>query len=355
MLSVIVPVYNVERFLPLCLDSLCNQTYRDLEIICVNDGSADNSGVILDEYAARDSRIQVIHQKNAGVSAARNAGLDAATGEFVTFVDADDWLEPDAYEKTVPYMQEGVDLVCFGTCIEGDCSDIKRNAKSVYYALKYDGKVRGDASVIINTDAGIWNKLFRMELLRKYSIYYPAGYSYGEDFAFYVMYSAVSREMYFLPEKLYHYRVHSESAMAQADTKNWRCVDHLKVVQRIYAFFNQVGLSEDRLKMKQLVFECCYAFAKNHIPTDKFCDLELLALEIGKNLSILPYMRSPDLLTVRQRALGPVARIFHWFAENRECFGILGKSIYSITYEKHRSVHRLLGRVVKMVPAEVLA
>ena len=97
-ISVIVPVYNVEQYLPQCLDSIINQTYKNLEIICVDDGSPDNSGKILDEYAKKDKRIKVIHQENQGVSVARNTGLDNATGKYIGFVDPDDWIEADYYE-----------------------------------------------------------------------------------------------------------------------------------------------------------------------------------------------------------------------------------------------------------------
>ena len=94
LISVIVPIYNVAEYLPRCLDSICNQTYRNLEIILVDDGSTDNSLEICKEYAAKDQRIIVIHQKNKGVSAARNLGLDKMTGVFFTFVDSDDWIVP---------------------------------------------------------------------------------------------------------------------------------------------------------------------------------------------------------------------------------------------------------------------
>ena len=97
--SVIVPVYNVEKYLRRCLDSIVNQTYRDLEIILVDDGSPDNSGAICDEYAGKDDRIQVIHQNNRGLSAARNTGLDVATGAYISFVDSDDWLQDAFVEK----------------------------------------------------------------------------------------------------------------------------------------------------------------------------------------------------------------------------------------------------------------
>ena len=99
LISVIVPVYKVEKYLHKCIDSILAQTYTNLEIILVDDGSPDNCGRICDEYALKDSRIKVIHQKNGGLSAARNAGLDIATGEYIGFVDSDDYIAPDMYEK----------------------------------------------------------------------------------------------------------------------------------------------------------------------------------------------------------------------------------------------------------------
>lgn len=114
-LSIIVPVYKVEKYLPKCIDSILAQTFRDFELILVDDGSPDNCGAICDEYAARDSRIKVIHQENAGVSAARNAGLDIATGTYLGFVDSDDWIEPELYETMIAQMGETqADVVACG-------------------------------------------------------------------------------------------------------------------------------------------------------------------------------------------------------------------------------------------------
>ncbi|MDQ1143763.1 glycosyltransferase involved in cell wall biosynthesis [Bacillus sp. SORGH_AS 510] len=96
--SVIVPIYNVEKFLSKCIETIINQSYKNLEIILVDDGSPDRSGEICDEYAAKDKRIKVIHQKNSGVSSARNAGINAATGDYVCFADGDDYLMPDYVE-----------------------------------------------------------------------------------------------------------------------------------------------------------------------------------------------------------------------------------------------------------------
>lgn len=100
-LSIIVPVFRVEQFLNKCVDSILNQTYRNLEVILVDDGSTDNCPRICDEYSQADPRVRVIHKKNGGLCSARNAGLDIATGEYVTFVDSDDWIEPDAYAEMI--------------------------------------------------------------------------------------------------------------------------------------------------------------------------------------------------------------------------------------------------------------
>lgn len=125
--SIIVPVYKVEKYLPKCIDSILNQVFTDFELILVDDGSPDRCGVICDEYAGKDPRIKVIHQKNQGVSVARNAGLDAATGIYIGFVDSDDWIEPDMYQVMVGHAKEtGADVVICGfNCCEDDGSFIR--------------------------------------------------------------------------------------------------------------------------------------------------------------------------------------------------------------------------------------
>ncbi len=114
-ISVIVPVYNVETYLARCVDSILAQTYQNLEVILVDDGATDSSGAICDDFAAKDSRVRVIHKANGGLSSARNAGLEAATGEYIAFVDSDDWIEPDAYAHLLHLMQKyQVQLACGG-------------------------------------------------------------------------------------------------------------------------------------------------------------------------------------------------------------------------------------------------
>ena len=113
MVSIIVPVYNVKKYLPKCVDSLVNQSFKDIEIILVDDGSTDGSGDVCDQYTVIDKRVKVIHQENSGQGSARNRGLDIAKGEWIGFVDADDWLDEDYYEKMVTSAKENdADMAC---------------------------------------------------------------------------------------------------------------------------------------------------------------------------------------------------------------------------------------------------
>ena len=112
--SIIVPIYNVERYLPRCIDSILSQSITDFELILVDDGSPDRCGIICDEYAIEDTRVRVIHQKNAKVAAARNSGLDIAKGEWIAFVDSDDWLHKDYLKILLSGALEGSDIVLSG-------------------------------------------------------------------------------------------------------------------------------------------------------------------------------------------------------------------------------------------------
>ena len=115
LVSVIVPVYNVKNYLGRCVDSILSQTYSNLEVILVDDGASDGSGRICDDYAARDSRVRVIHKENGGLSSARNAGIDVARGVWLEFVDSDDWIEPDAVENMLSLaLEENAELVIAG-------------------------------------------------------------------------------------------------------------------------------------------------------------------------------------------------------------------------------------------------
>lgn len=174
-ISVIVPVYNVERFLPRCVDSILGQSYENLEVILVDDGSKDASGSICDGYAAADSRVKVIHKENGGLSSARNAGLDAATGTYAAFVDSDDWIEPRAYEWMMEAMlRHGVQLVCAGRYdVDGETGEkitgLCPEKEEVISGEEMAGRIfTWDAC-----DSSACDKLYRRSLFAKYR--YPLG------------------------------------------------------------------------------------------------------------------------------------------------------------------------------------
>ena len=114
ILSVVVPVYNVQAYLRQCIDSILGQTFQEIEIILVDDGSTDESAVICDEYAEADPRVKVFHQKNTGLVGARKKGVELSSSTYITFVDSDDFIEKESYNRAVDSMKEGIDVICFG-------------------------------------------------------------------------------------------------------------------------------------------------------------------------------------------------------------------------------------------------
>ncbi len=213
-ISIIVPVYKTEKYLPQCIESILKQTYENLEILLIDDGSPDRCGDICDEYAAKDSRIKVIHQPNKGVSAARNAGLDCATGTYVGFVDADDWIEPDMYEKLHDWMKnEDVRIIGCGwiTYFQG----IERWFESVYSKpIRLKGEALISQLLLRGYFKGVlWNKLIDRRLIDEYSIRLDEDLFYNEDELFLLRCAIASGEAYYLPKPFYHYRVHNASAV----------------------------------------------------------------------------------------------------------------------------------------------
>lgn len=137
-ISIIVPVYKAEPYLKKCIDSILNQTFKDFELILVDDGSPDRCGEICDEYALKDSRIKIIHKENGGQSSARNVGLDIAQGEYIGFVDSDDWIEPDMYKKLFKVLKnDNVDMaICNINSIKDKKLRDRKKEKRKYIKFK---------------------------------------------------------------------------------------------------------------------------------------------------------------------------------------------------------------------------
>ena len=221
-LSVVVPVYNVEKYLARMIDSLRHQTLRDLQIILVDDGSPDRSGTICDEYAAGDGRITVIHKPNGGVGAARNDGLDAATGDWVVFCDSDDWVEPDAFEKLIAAGESAGADVVFGDAnlIFGD-----RVQKAQFFKNEFVTEDRCRIDQLIAADfsraycfgppeggpafgyGGPWNKLVRRQFLLDNGIRFDLRLKGIFDDILYTAYIfAAAKKVAYVHVPVYNYR-----------------------------------------------------------------------------------------------------------------------------------------------------
>ena len=162
--SIIVPVYNVEKYLERCLNSLINQTLKEIEIICINDGSTDNSKLILEKYASDDSRIKIINQENQGLSIARNNGLKAAKGEYIGYVDSDDWISENFYELLYNNaMKYGADIAC-GEIVRPNASKHK-NFLSLSKIKTYTKTEDKYSACYIPRKSYVWNKIYRRECL----------------------------------------------------------------------------------------------------------------------------------------------------------------------------------------------
>lgn len=211
-ISIIVPVYNTGGYLVRCLESLIAQTYQNIEIILVDDGSTDGSGAVCDDFARRNGRIRVIHQQNSGVSAARNAGLETAEGEYVFFLDSDDILPSDSLERLLTEICPG-GLVSGSMrqlhgevlCEEGlHLPDQRLSPEEMLYLLFHEEE--------LGYQGFLWNKLFDLRLIREHGLRFDPAIRYNEDRLFITEYLLQAREAAMIPDVVYLYRIHAASA-----------------------------------------------------------------------------------------------------------------------------------------------
>lgn len=214
--SVIVPVYNVEKYLRRCLDSIINQTYRNLEIILVDDGSPDNSGIICDEYAAKDDRITVIHQENSGVSSARNTALCRATGEYIVFVDSDDSILPD-YVKNL--MSVGADDYVVSSC----CVQNEYNEWGVWENFPQRttlDQIKRVPETIRKIPTGmVWAHRYKRSIIANYSLSFRSDITRGEDTLFNCNYLHFCDTIAVVNFPDYRYYYNGTSATSKLNTK----------------------------------------------------------------------------------------------------------------------------------------
>lgn len=239
LVSVIVPVYKTEKYLKKCLDSICNQSYKKLEIICVNDGSPDKSADILNEYAARDSRIRVINQENAGLSAARNSGLRVAKGDYITGVDSDDYLNEDIYSKIFVQHAISADIICFGTQQVDESGNLLPSAE---FLLPYEGLYDFNKELLYKVNVCFWNKLYKREIVDSLGLQFPDGVLF-EDTAWFYTCAAGATSIHFLSEIGYNYVQRTGSITNGSQEKIKKQLSHYpEVFKFVHRFYSDRGL-----------------------------------------------------------------------------------------------------------------
>lgn len=271
--SVIVPVYNVASYLERCVESLLNQTYSDLEIFLVDDGSTDGSGLICDKYANTDKRIIVIHQENAGCSEARNKALELYTGEYLTFVDADDFVELTYIEKLHDTMKEqNADMVICDFDYVDEAGNLMMHSKQ----RLSEGKHKSEELFYCNVSYAMevfymtvmWNKMCRRSVVRNFR--FPCKFRNFEDTYWCPYVFMKLREAYAINDVLYHYTCNSKSLTHQTSQNKldaFRCVSEWKMN---YVFTN-VNVKETRLMVIIRAEECRRRF----FPEDRTWEKEL--------------------------------------------------------------------------------
>ena len=305
VLSIIVPIYNVEQWLSACIDSVLSQTFLDWELILVNDGSSDRSGAICDEYATRDARIRVIHKANGGVNTARNAGIQASNGEYITFIDADDaFYTPDTLEKNMRYMIEDInkeiDVVSMPQYLQ------QEDGSFVTKPLQFKNQILKDKKeLFLNWYTGIiidganWGKIFRKKIFD--------GWKLTEDLIF-------TEDNYNVPdycEKVnavlvsgvggYQYRSNPKSAIHSVFTPRKRR-DQLKTFVKLCNYikkFDNVSKEEAQLYFNALEY-AYYLFQSEEHKNEAISEIS----KLGKNVRLHKGSLFQHLLNVFTMFLG---------------------------------------------------
>lgn len=209
-ISVIVPVYNTEKYLHKCVDSILAQTFTDFELLLIDDGSTDNSGKICNEYAAKDNRVKVFHKENGGVSRARNLGIDNARGEYLSFIDSDDYIRPDMYAELVAVADKyNVDLAVSDIELNGKVLNNKTPASRKLEKQEISNKVLPYFTQSDNTGAGAYTTmLIKRSVLIENTVRFYEDFAFQEDLMFVINIYANISSMYYLPKVFYEYTTH---------------------------------------------------------------------------------------------------------------------------------------------------
>lgn len=232
-LSIVVPIYNSEKYLSRCIDSILQQDCSEIELLLVDDGSSDSSGCICDQYAARDCRVRVFHQSNAGVSTARNVGVEKAKGRFLAFVDSDDWMAPNIYSVMLPFAQKGMLPICqISNASSQTCSSPALPPRKYPVSQFF----RFCENFMMNSPV---NKIFSLEALQRYGIRFRHDLSLGEDLIFCLDYLPHCSGIVDVPDSCYFYNHDNTESLSQKYRKDFY-YSQMCILERIRLSFEEL-------------------------------------------------------------------------------------------------------------------
>lgn len=291
--SIIVPVYNVEKYLKDCLDSIQKQTFTNYEVICVNDGSTDNSKDIIQNYIDKDNRFTIINKLNGGLSSARNAGLERAKGKYICFIDSDDAIAPNALKILADSAEkDDADIVVFG---------MKCDYFPVYTAipswLETKNPVRNItfssfSPEILFDEPGartfVWRNVYKRDFLKTNNLFFNDAFRFGEDTIFQFCAFPNASNICFIKDRLYYYRCSRQNSLMEAQNKNQlqKCIWHIQIMSYIYDYWQQKQIfSKMRKQFSAWALSFCYNEMDSLLGQDKAYIAELF---LNKFISICP-------------------------------------------------------------------
>lgn len=314
LISIIIPVYNVGAYLTPCLESLLAQTEPRWEAICIDDGSTDGSGDVLENFARRDSRFVVIRKENEGVSRTRNRGMREATAPLITMLDADDAFTPEAVSTIIRHAKEDPDFILFGGCQIDEAGHTQP-----FRLLKENYKARGCVSVSARLAAAVegycWGGAYKTDLLRRHQLEYDESIRYFEDHHFLLRYLAHCRRAYISDEPLYCYYLRSGSASAQWAQGKGALADYIKMTDMLPSVLRAilpVFPPEEKQAWNEMLFVRHCHFLVTPLKIAKKLGFAAFACVAWKSMTSLPgMMRGLSPCFICQALWADLSRLLH--------------------------------------------
>lgn len=278
-ISIIVPVYNGELYISKCIDSILSQTFTDFEVIIVNDGSKDKTGEICKEISIKDKRVKIYNKENGGVSSARNHGIDRCSGQYIMFIDSDDWIEQNSLEVLMGNIQNDENDIIIYSRVDDYRSDnklVKSIIKGISNKMKIDIDKMNEYFIYLFKSIDIpssCNKVFKLDIVKNNNIKYNTSMIFYEDFDFNLRYLLLSKSILVIPDILYHYNINSEIDYISKRDKLNLAEDVHYLLQSLDCFLKKISLKNDEIIYIYEYITCLYSLCFNKI-INYNCDMK---------------------------------------------------------------------------------